>query len=291
VREDADGALRQLAHRQIGTRLGEDLHDGGSLGTGAMNRTLEAVEAFVAIAHEYDAALACIATSAMRRAANAGAFAARLAAVTGVDLEIVSGTREAVASYRGATLGIAGEARTAVLDIGGGSTECALGSGGALGEVRSLEIGSVRVAERFPALLGGSPGAAARSAAVAARAYVRDVLAPLGDFVPVAQVRCVAGTPLTIGAIVRRSDVDRVSGSWLARADVDATVERLLDLDLAARRNVPGMLAQRADIIVAGALVLSEALAALGAEAGLLEANDLLLGYLVETAGRASPAK
>jgi exopolyphosphatase/guanosine-5'-triphosphate,3'-diphosphate pyrophosphatase len=66
----------------------------------------------------------------------------------------------------------------------------------------------------------------------------------------------------------------------LMRATVDDVVRRLLDLTLEERRALPGMLPQRADIIVAGALVLSESLRALGVEAGRLEQNDLLLGYL-----------
>ncbi len=63
-------------------------------------------------------------------------------------------------------------------------------------------------------------------------------------------------------------------------ATVDDVVRRLLDLSLEERRALPGMLPQRADIIVAGALVLSESLRALGVEEGRLEQNDLLLGFL-----------
>lgn len=98
-------------------------------------------------------------------------------------------------------------------------------------------------------------------------------------------MRCVAGTPQTLAAVIAKSHVDAVSGTTLQRAAVDATIERLLDLDVEQRRALPGMLAQRADIIVGGSLVLSEALRALGADAGLVEANDLLLGFLLEPAG------
>lgn len=218
----------------------------------------------------------------MRRADDALAFAQRLRATAGVSLEVLSGDAEAAASYRGATYGVSHDGRrVAVLDIGGGSTECALGRDGTLLETRSIEIGSVRVAERFPALLGAAPGAPARVAAAAARAEIAASLAPLRDLLPVAELRCVAGTPLTIGAVIAGSHVDAVSGSTLARVALDASIERLLELRLDERRALTGMLPQRADIIVGGALVLSEAMDVLGIAAGLLEANDLLLGYLL----------
>ncbi|GAC1303894.1 MAG: Ppx/GppA phosphatase family protein [Vulcanimicrobiaceae bacterium] len=282
VRERDDGSVEEIEHRQLGTRLGEGLRDGGALRPAAIERTLAAVTEFVAVARSHGARIACIATSAMRRASDASVFARRVSDVSGVPLDILSGPAEAAASYRGATAGCdLGDARIAVLDIGGGSTECAVGRRGRVLDARSLEIGSVRVTERFPALAGAAPGAPAREAAREARAFVRATLAPLRALTPVSQVRCVAGTPLTIAAVIAESHVDRVSGSTLSRADVDATIERLLALDLARRRALPGMLPQRADIIVAGALVLSEALAALGAREGLLESNDLLLGYLL----------
>jgi exopolyphosphatase/guanosine-5'-triphosphate,3'-diphosphate pyrophosphatase len=75
--------------------------------------------------------------------------------------------------------------------------------------------------------------------------------------------------------------VERMSGFELTLAELDATLERLVDLDLEERRALPGMLAQRADIIVAGGLILAEALRLLGLDRGIVEENDLLLGFLL----------
>ena len=269
-------------HRQAGTRLGEGLRNGGTLAPAAVERTLAAAREFAAVAHELSSTLACIATSAVRRADDGAAFGAAVRHVTGAPLQVLSGEEEAVASYRGATYGATHDGRRiAVLDIGGGSTECAVGCDGSLESARSLEIGSVRLAECFPALLGREPGPSARAAAVEARAFVDDMLAPLRDVGEIAELRCVAGTPLTIAAIIAGTHVDAVSGSSLTREDLDATIERLLDLHVDERRALRGMLPQRADIIVGGALVLSEAMRTLGMERGRLEENDLLLGYLL----------
>lgn len=266
----------------MGTRLGEGLRDGGTLAPAAVERTLAAAREFAAVAHDYRATLACIATSAVRRAADGAAFGARVEALTGSPLQVLSGAQEAAASFRGATHGVAFDGRrVAVLDIGGGSTECAVGRCGVLGEACSLEIGSVRVAECFPALLGGDPGAVARETAVAARTFVSATLAPLREIGPIGELLCVAGTPLTIAAVIAGTHVDEVSGSSLEKVELDAMIERLLDLYVDERRVLAGMLAQRADIIVGGALILSEAMRALGVARGLLEENDLLFGFLI----------
>jgi exopolyphosphatase/guanosine-5'-triphosphate,3'-diphosphate pyrophosphatase len=282
VRDLPGGAVEALEHDQIGTRLGEGLRERGPLAPAAIERNLAAVRTFTARARELGAPLSAIATSALRRAEDADAFGARVAEITGVPLAVIPGALEAEASFRGATYGAPlGSARVAVLDIGGGSTECAVGASGELQAARSLELGSVRVSERHRDLMGGAPGLGAHAAAAAARAEIRALVESLAAFRPLSQVRCVAGTPLTLAAVAQGSHVDRVSGTTLSLATLDATLDALLDLTLEARRALPGMLAQRADVIVGGGLVLSEALRALGVEAGLLESNDLLLGYLL----------
>lgn len=282
VSERADGTLQQLDHRQTGTRLGEGLRAAGPLAPEAVARTLAAVAEFMVVVRERNAALVAIATSAVRRASDAAAFAECMRSLSGVPLQVLTGRVEAEASFRGATYGAAHDgARVAVVDVGGGSTECAVGRDGALEQALSLEVGSVRVAELFPDMLGTAPGEPARAAAAAARLYVGEVLAPLRTLAGTRRVCCVAGTPLTVGAILLESNVDAVSGVVLSRTQLDATIARLLDLTLERRRVVPGMLPQRADILPAGALVLSEALRLLESEEFVLEANDLLLGFLL----------
>ncbi|MDQ2858294.1 MAG: exopolyphosphatase [Candidatus Eremiobacteraeota bacterium] len=291
VRERSGGGLEQLDARQTGTRLGEGLRDDGALAPAAMERTLTAAREFVEVARGHEAGLAAIATSAVRRASNAREFAASMREVTGVELQVLSGRAEAEASFRGATYGSATMELTAVVDVGGGSTECAIGRAHLVETVRSVEIGSVRVAERFPDLMGAAPGPGARAAATSARRFIAESLAPLRELPRPQKTICVAGTPLTIAAILLESHVDRASGTVLSRAELDATIRRLLSLNLAARRALPGMLAQRADILAAGALILSETLDVLGAESASCEANDLLLGFLLEQPPEAAVAK
>jgi exopolyphosphatase/guanosine-5'-triphosphate,3'-diphosphate pyrophosphatase len=285
VRDEPGGGVVQLEHRAIGTRLGEGLAEHGPLGEAAMERTLAAVREFTGVARGYGARLNSIATSAVRRASNADDFCARMKAITGVDLEILPGAAEAAASYAGATCGHARDGkRVGVLDIGGGSTEIAVGTDGLLAGGVSCEIGSVRLSERFGALMGAVPGQAARDAAGAAYAAAFEVLAPFAEFAPIDELLAVAGTATTIAAVAFERDVETVRGAVLTREAVDGVLQRLLAAPLAERKAFTGMLAQRADIIAGGAIVLLAAMDRLKVSRATVETNDLLLGYLLAPA-------
>jgi len=282
VRQREDGRVEQLEHGAIGTRLGEGLRESGSLSSDAMERTLAAIARFAERVKAQAAEPYAIATSAMRRANNAGEFGAQVERLLGAPLRILDGEGEAAASFRGATGSAPNDGvRRAVLDVGGGSTECAVGVDGRIERAISLEIGSVRLTERFPDLDGAAAGARARAAAKSARAAASSILAPLAEFRPVGELRMVAGTPLTLGAIVFGATGNDLSGRVLTRDAIERAIARLLELDLTARKAVPGMIPQRADVLPAGGLILSEALRLFGLAEARLEVNDLLLGFLI----------
>jgi exopolyphosphatase / guanosine-5'-triphosphate,3'-diphosphate pyrophosphatase len=89
-------------------------------------------------------------------------------------------------------------------------------------------------------------------------------------------------------AAIDVSPSSSIVGHVLTRQAIDALVERLLGLDLEGRRAIPGMVGQRADILPAGAIVISEAMRVLGADAARVEVNDLLLGHLLRTGAAAA---
>ena len=283
---DSDGArVEQLERGSIGTRLGEGLGERGQLVASAMERTLGAITQFMGRIRDHDAAVSCIATSAMRRASNAEHFIKRVRDVTSASLQILEGHEEAQDSFTGATYEapLAANGRVVVIDVGGGSTECAVGRAGQLEDAISLEIGAVRLAELFPATMGATPADEARTGGRNARQYAATIAEDVSRYAPITEAVAVGGTPLTLGAIAWASNVDDVSGRILPRHDIDDCIERMLALDLNRRRSMPGMIAQRADILPAGAIILSETLRALHAESVTLRENDLLLGYLLRT--------
>ena len=150
-----------------------------------------------------------------------------------------------------------------MIDIGGGSTEVVLGRGEAISDRRSVDVGSVRLTERHVRTDPQAP------ALPALRAAVRAALAPFAGVRPEELVG-VAGTVTTLAAVrdgVAPYDPARVQGLLLTRADVESSMERLAALPLAERARVPGLEPKRADVIVAGAAILLEAMDVLGVPA------------------------
>jgi len=288
VRTGAGGALEHIEHRSAGTRLSEGLSATGPLAAAAKQRTLDAVAAFGARARELGAATACISTSVLRRATGTDDFVAEVERLAGAPLRILSGREEAEYSFAGATYADGGgSSRVAVIDVGGGSAECAVGRDGALEDAESVEIGAVRLSERHPALLGRSSPGEALAAEGEARADAAGAQAPFVRLGPVDQVRLVGGTATTLALIAAgTAGLAAVEGRVLGRAEIDGIVARLLALPLEDRLAVPGMVPQRADILPAGGIVISEALGWLDAATARVEVNDLLLGFLIRSAGR-----
>lgn len=267
-----------VVQRAIGTRIGEGLGERGSLGDEPMQRTLAAIRRFRRIAGRH-LQLFAIATSALRRADNGTAFLTRVRSVLDVPVKVLSGEAEAKASYRGAVAALgSGGGRIGVFDIGGGSTEYAAGNGSAPETAVSCEIGAVRLTEAVPEL-DGRAAAVREDALRRARRLAGVALRPVAGVAPVQRVALVGGTATTAAAIV--SHRPRTSAQPLTRSDLQRLVDRLASLDLAARKRVRGMRPQRADIMLAGAVLLDTALETVGADAAVATSSDLLLGFLL----------
>lgn len=268
--------------RSTGTRLGEGLGERGRLGDEPMQRTLDAIAQYARAIRGHYVRLFAVATSALRRAENGEAFAQRVSDLLHVPLRVLSGEEEAAASYRGAITAFEGQRgeRIGVVDTGGGSTEYALGDGPAPEHVVSCEIGAVRLTEAVPAL-SGRDGAVAASAVEEARGLAKAALQPISACAPVEHVAFVGGSATTTAAIMqgRRTPFESFA---LTRADLERTLDRLLPMTLAERREVAGMKPQRADILPAGIIVLDAALEVLGRDRAVATTADLLLGILLQ---------
>src|SRR5580704_16129166 len=150
----AGGRFTPEYHESRGTRLGEGIAPGTLLEPAAAERTLAAVNDYAALARHADCTFA-IGTSALREAADAGAFASRVREITGAELHILIGDEEAKASFVGANhgleaAGVAIDGALTVADIGGGSAEIARRDDVDVSvRTASLPLGAVRLTERF----------------------------------------------------------------------------------------------------------------------------------------------
>lgn len=280
-----DGRFTPVAERAEITRLGQGVDQARRLAPEAMERTAAAVAAFAAEARALGAeAVVATATSAARDAANGADFVALVRSGAGVDLEVISGDDEARLSFASAFADFGGRGPLVVLDIGGGSTEFIFGdAAGAVRFRRSFDVGSVRLTERL--LRGDPPGADELTA-------LRTLLAQTFNAVPApdagTRLVAVAGTATTVLAVARAVepyDAGRVHGAQLALTEVEAVAARLAALPLAQRRALPGLQPKRADVIVAGALVLLQAMRALGVAEVTVSDRGLRWGLLADRFG------
>jgi exopolyphosphatase/guanosine-5'-triphosphate,3'-diphosphate pyrophosphatase len=209
--------------------------------------------------------------------------------VIGVRLEILSGDEEGTLSFAGATANLPAELIGAgpvlVADIGGGSTELAVGrpmagtrSAGA--QTRSLDIGCVRVTERFLQHDPPFPDEVA-----AARVVVEDELRvaqrTLPDLVPDSLLIGLAGTVSTLTCLVHEVaeyDRSRIHHSVLERADVEAWLDILAGEDVHARLSHLGMDEGREDVIVGGTIVLAAIMSVFERDRCLVSEDDILDG-------------
>jgi exopolyphosphatase / guanosine-5'-triphosphate,3'-diphosphate pyrophosphatase len=272
--------------RSIGTRIGEGLRERGHLGDQPMERTLEAIRQHLHALRGHYVRFFTIATSALRRADNADEFTVRVTELTGVPVQIISGEEEAAASYRGAITVLEakpGDER-GVADVGGGSTEYAVGGALTPDRMVSCEIGAVRLTEALPSLTGRN-GAVTSDAIDKARTFAREALQPLTEFPQIARLALVGGSATTAGAIVRakKSRIDRYE---VSRDDLERTLRRLCAMTLEERKGVVGMVPQRADILPAGIIVLETVLDIAGQTRAVATTADLLLGYLLQQRDR-----
>ena len=256
------GDLPEVAVRESRmVRLGEGVDRTGRLSDAALERAFAALDEYAALVASHDVArIRFCATSATRDAANAEEFSAGVHARLGVRPEVLTGAEEAALAFDGAVRNLATPPPEPVLviDIGGGSTELILGST-TPEAAHSMDIGSVRLHERH---LAADPPTADQVAGC-----VADIDAAL-DACPVdpgraASVVGVAGTTLSVVAGVLdlpSYDPDAIDQAVVRVADVHAFVDRLVAMTVAERLALPWMHPGRADVIDAGALILSRVL-------------------------------
>lgn len=285
VADAADGVLTELVREMQVVRLGQDVDATGRLALEAIDRTLAATREYAEIIARLgtDRVRFC-ATSAARDASNAEEFAAAVEAIVGVRPEILSGAEEAQASFVGATLGLGGD-RALVMDIGGGSTELVVGRGGDVEWSTSLDVGSVRMTERF---LRSDPPTDAETSACAG--FLHDTIgAAISDLEPVQTLVGVAGTITTIAAHVLALpgyDSAAIHGARLPVEDVRSACASLAAMSVEQRKALPVMHPGRADVIGGGALILDAVLTALPLATSdlVVSEHDILDGIALATA-------
>lgn len=275
----AGGALAQEFRMREGTRLFAGLED-GMLSGESMIRTADAAARFAQTARARGAQrLHILATSAARDAGNGHEFAELIAVYCGEPLQIISGEEEARLSF----IGGAGQGYCGLIDIGGGSTEIAIGGDGHAFRAASAQMGAVRLFGQTPLLMGEGLSRAYS----AARARLGEVWVTLAPSVPPAAWYGVGGTMTCLASMdmaLAQFDREAVHGHRMSRDTVENWARRLAKLSAEQRAQLPGILPQRADIIGHGAVVLWAVMDAADIAQIAVSNRTNLDGYLLEIA-------
>lgn len=257
----------------ITTRLGENKKDGFLCEKSSL-RTLNGIKELVSKAKNAGAdEIYAFATAAVRNAVNGKEFVGKVKDDCGIDVDVLSGEREAAIGAAGALCGADG----GVIDIGGGSTEIAVVSDGAPIYSVSIPYGAVNLTDKF-----GQNAAAIKD-------FMREEVKKFGS-VPKARFYAIGGTATSLAGIslkLKEYSSEKVNGCKFIKTDIDRVTEEICLKTPDGRKKAYGSLQkERADIIHAGACILQAVTDYLGASEITVSESDNLEGYSAYLAGK-----
>ena len=262
----SDG-VNALSKENVITRIAEGQGEDSMLKDTAIERTALAVSFYVNKAKTLGAdKILIFATAAVRKAKNKSKFLDRVKELCGINVDVVSGEKEADIGFLGATGGIDG----GVIDIGGASSEIIVKKGGKLLYSKSLNVGCVSINNDY-----GQDKDKIEE-------YLNKKIEEYGE-VPPSNFYAIGGTATSLCAIaqdLKEYSKDKVDGFVLSREQVEDLVEKLSHMTIAERNDIPCLQKGRGEVILGGAILLSIIMKKLGINYITVSEKDNLEGYL-----------
>ena len=251
-------------------RLGASGLEGKALTASSIRAGLDTLNRFNRLAKSrgVDETLA-VATAAVREAPNGGDFLAEVVRQTGIQARVISGAEEARLIYKAALYGVESQTgKTVVIDIGGGTTEVAVGTAAGARIARSFRLGVIRLTERFVKSDPLSEGDERR--------LTRHVRREVGPFLTSVategfdRVVLTSGTALNLGEMALRGaalfHADTIHHGRISAKQLHRVRKQIVGSDMKARLRLPGLDSRRVDLIVAGAVLADALVRQLGAD-------------------------
>lgn len=283
-------AFSIIAREKETVRLGDRDPHTGNLTPAAIQRALSALKRCQEIAKSLNAQqILAVATSAVREAPNGQEFVRSIESELGLSVNLISGQEEARRIYLGVLSGVEFNNQPhLIIDIGGGSTELILGDTHAPRTLSSTKIGAVRLTSEF---IPNNPVNDRELAYL--QAYIRGQLERSIDEIKanlqpgeVPKMIGTAGTIETLAAILnidKQGNVpDRIHGCQIDFVALRNLINRLKRMTIAERTAIEGISERRAEIIIAGAMILQEAMVMLSIESLTVCERSLREGVIVD---------
>ena len=266
------------------TRMGQDIDKNGYLSEQAMERNFATLKKFVEKANKQGVEKTILfATSALRDAVNRKEFMNRVENELNLKIELLSGEKEAEIGFKGVGHEINID-KLMVIDIGGGSTEFILGNKqeGIL-NLTSINIGALRMTEKY---ISQDPINSSELSKL--EEYIKKQLLALGQKIALTEelkVVGIGGTITTLSAIKQQMenyDWRKIHRSTLSFEDIRQILGQLISLNLEERKKVKGLQPKRADIIIAGIVILKCIMEIFAIESIMISESDNLEGMVYE---------
>lgn len=290
MRIHSNGHLDVLEDSRAPLRLAREVGDSGWLGTEALDRTIDALRDFRAVALGAGAtSILAVATSAVRESSNAKELVQRARRELGIRVVVIDGEREAAFAFLGAIHGLPAD-NGLLFDLGGGSLEISQFKRRKLSGTWTLPLGALRVSDRF---LKSDPSTARE---------IRRLREHVAKSMRKARIPQLAGGETLIGtggtirnlakmaARLRRDPLPHIHGSVLALDEVRSLARRTASLARPGRTAIPGLSRDRADSIAGGFMTTQAAMEFVGAEALQVSGQGLREGIALATLGQNPPA-
>ncbi|HEY5523177.1 MAG TPA: Ppx/GppA phosphatase family protein [Desulfuromonadaceae bacterium] len=283
-----EGKFKIMDDEKATVRLGERLAITGVISDDASHRAIEAIRRFQKLVTGLNVeAVEAVATSAVRTATNGKELVATLSKELGHEIKVISGEEEAELTAASAlsNFDMYGK-RYAMVDIGGGSVEIVTAYGNHVEEFYSLDLGAVVMTDRF---LMSDP--IAEDELRKLQRHIRESLKRTftGKRVSVDSLIGSGGTLTAIGCMamqMRKDNYVSIHGSEVLHAEVVHLLAMLVHKDLKGRRTIPGLNQDRADIIVAGVVVIDELMRFFEANRILINERGIREGLLIRAMKR-----
>lgn len=282
-----DGSFRQVSRNKVRARLGASVAGSGTFTAAKMDEIAGHLAEFATIAEVWDAEVVATATAAVRRATNGDELLARIAAASGIIPRLLDGGTEAALSFRGARHGGAAAGQPMLcVDVGGGSTELGWGAADAPTTVASAPVGAVTLTRTFL-----RDENVTMEQLTAARTEIARHVAPLAaEFADLpGHAIATSGSIARIGRIMiaRQAEEEPLAGYRVSAQQLhDLAAELAICPDHKARRAIPGMDPDRADVLLAGTLVFAALSEHLAIDSWTISVSGLRTGMIAEVISR-----